>query len=192
LQLDALERAGCERVYEDVGSGTIRRRPQLDACLDYLRAGDTLVVWRLDRLGRSLRHLVELVGVLHEREIAFRSLTEAIDTNTPAGRLQLHLFAALAELERNAEFGTNLVKFTPGLGVRDVSDGRRIEAVVPRSVETRLVCTARFSEKDSPPRPLPDRSGIKSTSRIHCRGDQPIDVSVFHVPLPLAKPLPGI
>jgi hypothetical protein len=94
LQLDALKRAGCERVYEDVGSGTIRRRPQLDACLDYLRAGDTLVVWRLDRLGRSLRHLVELVGELEEREIAFRSLTEAIDTATPAGRLQLHLFAA--------------------------------------------------------------------------------------------------
>ena len=64
LQLDALERAGCERVYKDVGSGTIRRRPELDACLDYLRAGDTLVVWRLDRLGRSLRHLVELVGEL--------------------------------------------------------------------------------------------------------------------------------
>jgi len=100
LQLDALERAGCERVYEDVGSGTIRRRPQLDTCLDYLRAGDTLVVWRLDRLGRSLRHLVELVGELQEREIAFQSLTEAIDTTTAGGRLQLHLFAALAEFER--------------------------------------------------------------------------------------------
>ena len=85
LQLDALEQAGCERVYQDVGSGTIRRRPELDACLDYLRAGDTLVVWRLDRLGRSLRHLVEVVGGLQEREIAFRSLTEAIDTATPAG-----------------------------------------------------------------------------------------------------------
>jgi hypothetical protein len=109
LQLDALERAGCERDYEDVGSGTIRRRPQLDACLDYLRAGDTLVGWRLDRLGRSLRHLVELVSELQEREIAFRSLTEAIDTATPGGRLQLHLFAALAEFERDAARGISLV-----------------------------------------------------------------------------------
>ena len=100
LQLDALERAGCERIFEDVGSGTIRQRPELDACFDYLRPADTLVVWRLDRLGRSLRHLVELVGELQEREIAFRSLSEAIDTATPAGRLQLHLFDALAEFER--------------------------------------------------------------------------------------------
>ena len=100
LQLDALEQVDCERIYKDVGSGTIRRRPELDACLDYLRSGDTLVVWRLDRLGRNLRHLVEMVAELQERKIAFRSLTEAIDTTTSAGRLQLHLFAALAEFER--------------------------------------------------------------------------------------------
>src|SRR5436853_3735046 len=100
LQLDALQQAGCERVYKDVGSGTIRHRPQLDACLDYLRAGDTLMVWRLDRLGRSLRHLVDLIARLEQRHVAFRSLREAIDTTTAAGRLQLHLFAALAEFER--------------------------------------------------------------------------------------------
>jgi hypothetical protein len=87
LQRDALERAGCDRIYDDTGSGSIRHRPQLDACLDYLRAGDTLVVWRLDRLGRSLRHLIETIGTLEQREIGFRSLTEGLDTTTAAGRL---------------------------------------------------------------------------------------------------------
>ena len=100
LQRDALERAGCDRLYDDTGSGSIRHRPELDACLDYLRAGDTLVVWRLDRLGRSLRHLIETIGDLEQRNVGFRSLTEGLDTTTAAGRLTLHIFAALAEFER--------------------------------------------------------------------------------------------
>src|SRR5450755_4090635 len=100
LQLDALEHAGCERVYQDVGSGSIRSRPQLNACLEQLLPGDKLVVWRLDRLGRSLRHLIDVIAGLQQREIAFRSLRESIDTTTATGRLQLHLFAALAEFER--------------------------------------------------------------------------------------------
>ena len=100
LQRDALERAGCDRIYDDTGSGSIRHRPELDACLDYLRAGDTLVVWRLDRLGRSLRHLIDTIGDLEQRNVGFRSLTEGLDTTTAAGRLTLHIFAALAEFER--------------------------------------------------------------------------------------------
>lgn len=100
LQLDALAAAGAERVFQDTGSGTLRNRPQLLATLDYLREGDTLTVWRLDRLGRSLRHLVEVVSDLEARHVRFRSLTEAIDTDTAGGRLQLHIFAALAEFER--------------------------------------------------------------------------------------------
>jgi DNA invertase Pin-like site-specific DNA recombinase len=85
LRLDALEAAGCKRAFRDVGSGSLKHRPQLDACFDYLRTGDTLVVSRLDRLGRGLKHLIGSIDELHAREIGFRSLTEAIDTTTPAG-----------------------------------------------------------------------------------------------------------
>jgi len=97
--------AGCTRVYKNVGSGSLKHRPELDACLDYLRAGDTLVVWRLDRLGRGLKHLIEAIEQLHAREIGFRSLTEAIDTTTNAGMLQFHIFGALAEFVRHAARG---------------------------------------------------------------------------------------
>jgi DNA invertase Pin-like site-specific DNA recombinase len=100
LQLDALEAAGCKRTFRDVGSGSLKHRPQLDACFDYLRTGDTLVLWRLDRLGRGLKHLIESIDELQAREIGFRSLTEAIDTRTLAGRLQFHIFGALAEFGR--------------------------------------------------------------------------------------------
>jgi len=125
LQLDALEQAGCERVFRDVGSGTIRKRPQLDAALEYLRPGDTLVVWRLDRLGRSLRHLVDVIAELEQEHVAFLSLREAIDTTTAAGRLQLHLFAALAEFERElirerSQAGREVAKAAGRLGGRPV------------------------------------------------------------------------
>jgi len=100
LQLDALRDVGCQRIYKDTGRGSLKHRPQLDACVDFLRSGDTLVVWRLDRLGRGLKHLIDAIEKLHAREIGFRSLTEAIDTTTSSGMLQFHIFGALAEFER--------------------------------------------------------------------------------------------
>jgi len=101
LQADALKAAGCERIYADEGvSGKVAVRPQLTACLDELREGDVLVVWKLDRLGRSLRHLIEVVNDLHTRGIRFRSITEGMDTSTNQGRLVFHMFGALAEFER--------------------------------------------------------------------------------------------
>jgi len=99
LQTDALAAAGCIRVWTDKASGTLEQRPQLDAVLDHLRPGDTLVVWRLDRLGRNLRHLIATVTDLSAREVGLRSLTEGIDTSTPTGRLVFHVFGALAEFE---------------------------------------------------------------------------------------------
>ena len=101
LQLDALAAAGCEQVFHEKMSGKVRERPQLDACLRTVRKGDTLVVWRLDRLGRSLKDLVEIVHALEGRGIGFQSLTESIDTTTAGGRLVFHVFGALAEFEHN-------------------------------------------------------------------------------------------
>ncbi|MDZ4632608.1 recombinase family protein [Bacillus cereus] len=100
LQKDALIQAGCKRIFTDVVSGSTSSRSGLDEALDYVREGDTLVVWKLDRLGRSLKHLIETINILNEEGIAFRSLQENMDTSTSGGKLIFHVFGALAEFER--------------------------------------------------------------------------------------------
>ena len=100
-QTDALKQAGCKRIYKDTISGAKKERPGLHKALQYAREGDTILVWRLDRLGRSLKDLIETVSGLEKRSIGFRSLQESIDTNTSGGRLIFHVFGALAEFERN-------------------------------------------------------------------------------------------
>jgi DNA invertase Pin-like site-specific DNA recombinase len=100
LQQDALKAAGCIKIFTDKASGSLANRPQLDRMLDQLRAGDVIVVWRLDRLGRSLKNLISLVEDLAEKGVGFRSLTENIDTTTNGGKLVFHIFGALAEFER--------------------------------------------------------------------------------------------
>ena len=99
-QIDALKAAGCDRVFMEKVSGANRDRPELKAALDYIRAGDTLLVWKLDRLARSVRQLVETAEDLVRREIGLKVLTQQIDTTTPGGRLVFHVFAAVAEFER--------------------------------------------------------------------------------------------
>ncbi|WP_175771223.1 recombinase family protein [Burkholderia ambifaria] len=103
LQLDALHKAGIadDRLYSDTSSGKDTERKELVACLKALREGDTLVVWRLDRLGRSLRDLVHIVGELEQKGVSFESLSEKVETGGAAGKLVFHVFAALAEFERN-------------------------------------------------------------------------------------------
>ncbi len=101
LQTDALKKAGCQKVFTDKVSGAGNERPGLKAALEYVREGDTLLVWRLDRLGRSLKNLIEIIGGLEKRGIGFKSLQESIDTTTSGGRLIFHVFGALAEFERN-------------------------------------------------------------------------------------------
>jgi DNA invertase Pin-like site-specific DNA recombinase len=101
LQHDALAAAGCEKIYEDRLSGARAERPGLTLALEVARAGDTLIVWRLDRLGRSLKDLITLADQLEQRKVGLRSLKEALDTTSSGGRLIFHLFAALAEFERD-------------------------------------------------------------------------------------------
>jgi len=100
-QVDALKAAGCETVFEDVISGAKAERPGLNDALAFLRKGDTFVVWKLDRLGRSMKHLVETVSDLGDRGVGFKSLTEGVDTTTTGGTLVFHLFGALAQFERD-------------------------------------------------------------------------------------------
>ena len=100
LQMDALAAAGCEKIFEDTASGAKDERKGLIDAIEYARRGDTIVVWKLDRLGRSLKHLIETVNRLHEKGIGFSSVQENIDTTTPGGKLIFHVFGALAEFER--------------------------------------------------------------------------------------------
>src|SRR6266581_8045662 len=101
LQQDALEKIGCVKIFTDVISGSTTERTGLDEALAYVREGDTLVVWRLDRLGRSLKHLIETITNLNNRRIGFKSIQEHIDTTTSGGKLIFHMFGALAEFERD-------------------------------------------------------------------------------------------
>ncbi|MBQ0746507.1 MAG: recombinase family protein [Marinobacter sp.] len=101
FQVDALEKAGCEQIFQEKFTGKFRERPELSQCLRTLRMGDVLIVWKLDRLARSLKDLVEIVQDLNDRDIGFKSLTESIDTTNSGGRLIFHIFGALAEFEHD-------------------------------------------------------------------------------------------
>ena len=100
LQIDALKNCGCEKIYQEQISSVKDHRPQLENCLQALRAGDTLYIWRLDRLGRSLKDLINIVTQLQEMDCELVSIKESIDTSTTSGKLTFHLFASLAEFER--------------------------------------------------------------------------------------------
>lgn len=101
MQKHGLKQAGCEKIFTDIASGAKTDRPGLDNAFNHLRAGDILVVWKLDRLGRSLQHLIEMIKSLQEKKIGFQSLQENIDTTTSGGKLIFHMFSALAEFERD-------------------------------------------------------------------------------------------
>ena len=142
LQLDALAAAGCDKLFTETAGGALVERASLMEALEYARQGDTLVVWRLDRLGRSLRHLIETVAEPQGRGVGFRSLTEQIDTTTPGGKLVFHVFGALAEFERDlirertqAGLTAARARGKKGAGRRSSSTRRRWRSLV-RSTPT--------------------------------------------------------
>src|SRR5512142_1414601 len=141
LPRDALTKAGCERLFTDTASGSRADRPGLEEALDFLRPGDTLVVWRLDRLGRSLRHLIDTIGALQERGIGFKSLQEHIDTTTSGGKLVFHVFGALAEFERD------LIRERTRAGLA-AARARGRKGGRPRSLDARKLAQARSLHQD--------------------------------------------
>jgi DNA invertase Pin-like site-specific DNA recombinase len=144
LQQDALEKAGCIKIYTDTASGAKAERKGLEEALNYVRAGDTLVVWRLDRLGRSLKDLIEKLTGLHTRKIGFKSLTENIDTTTPGGKLIFHMFGALAKFERD------LIKERTNAGLQ-AARARGRKGGRPKVLSEKKVAMARvlFADKNN-------------------------------------------
>ena len=142
LQTDALKQAGCERIFTEKASGAQRDRPQLIAALEYLREGDSLVGWKLDRLARSMRQLIETVEELERRSIGLRSLTEQIDTATAGGRLIFHIFGALAEFERA------LIRERTTAGLKAARDRGRVGGR-PRTLKTKDIAAAKALLADS-------------------------------------------
>jgi DNA invertase Pin-like site-specific DNA recombinase len=136
MQEDALKSAGCEEIFTDVVSGAKSQRPGLDKALEYIREGDTLVVWKLDRLGRSIQHLIQLMTTLNEKKIGFKSLQESIDTSTSGGKLIFHMFSALAEFERDliqerTQAGLKAARARGRMGGRPPSlDNRQINRMI--------------------------------------------------------------
>lgn len=134
LQIDALENAGCEKIFSDVISGASKERPNLNAMLEQCRAGDTIVIYKLDRLGRSLIHLVNLVNKLMENGVHLQSLTDNIDTSTSQGKLMFNVFASLAEFERDlirerTQAGLNAARARGRFGGRPKGLSKEAEAI---------------------------------------------------------------
>ncbi|MER3353354.1 MAG: recombinase family protein [Hoeflea sp. D1-CHI-28] len=166
LQLDALNLADCEKVYVEKASGAQRERPELQAALGYMRGGDTLVVWRLDRLARSIKQLIETVEDLEAKGIGFRSITEAIDTTTSGGRLVFHIFAALAEFERA------IIRERTSAGLAAArSRGRRGGRPPALSAEDLVQARALLRDESIPVEKVAERFGVApSTLYRHLRG----------------------
>lgn len=154
LQRNALEKAGCDRIYEDTISGTKSRRPGLDQALGTLRDGDTLVVWKLDRLGRSLKDLLDFAGGLNDQGIGFVSLTDAIDTTTVSGRFFFNVMASLAQMEREL-----MVERTQA-GLQAAREQGRVGGRKRIMTESKVRSARKLLNQGTPPREVASSLGV--------------------------------
>jgi len=141
-QLEALKEAGCEEFFQEVASGAKTARPQLEEALKYARKGDVIVVWKLDRLGRSLKHLIETIQDLEKKGVEFKSLTEGMDTKTPGGRLLFNIFGAIAEFEKD------LIKERTQAGLK-AARARGRKGGRPKKMDPQMVEMARSLHKNA-------------------------------------------
>ena len=155
MQVDALRKVGCEKIFVEKASGAKRDRPELLSAIEYAREDDTIVVWKLDRLARSLKQLIETVERLEGRNVGFKSLTETIDTTTPSGRLVFTIFAGLAEFERS------IIRERTIAGLESARSRGRVGGR-PRSVSDEDISVAKALLKD------PDITVRKVAERIGC------------------------
>ena len=156
LQTDSLEKFGCKKIFYDTVSGSQTDKPELTKALEYMRSGDTLVVWRLDRLGRSLAKLIELINDLQNRGFGFHSIQDAIDTTTPTGKFFFHITGAFAELERNLIRERTLAGLTAARA-RGKKGGRR-KAIDPKTMG---IAVTLYNEKKLTVKEMCDRLTIK-------------------------------
>jgi DNA invertase Pin-like site-specific DNA recombinase len=168
LQVDALRAAGCEKIYTEAISGARAERPVLDELLRNLRPDDVLVIWKLDRLGRSLRHLVDLVGMLMDRGVGLQSLHDPIDTTTPHGRLTFNIFASLAEFERD------LIRERTQAGLTAARargrNGGRPKGITPQAEQTAMAAETLYREGKLSTRQIATRLHIsKGTLYVYLR-----------------------
>ncbi len=153
LQLDALKQAGAEKVFTDKVS-SVKNRPGLEEALAYVREGDVLVVWKLDRLGRTVKGLIDLVASLQERGVQFRSLTDGIDTSTPAGRFFFHVMAALAEMERE------LIRERTNAGLASARARGRQGGRKPKMSESKIAAAKQLLDAGRPAQEVADNLGV--------------------------------
>lgn len=157
-QKDALLEAGCEKLFTDIASGARSQRLGLDRAIEFCRHGDTLVVWKLDRMGRSMSHLIEIIQKFEQKGVGFQSLTEKIDTTTAGGRLIFHLFGALAEFERD------LIRERVQAGLKSARARGRKGGRPPVSEETKRMATTLLADKKLSVKQICERLGMaKST-----------------------------